>query len=223
MLAFVRDGDNVLVHSMDRLARNLDDLRALVRTLTGRGVRVQFMKEQLTFAGEDTAMATLLLSVMGAFAGFERLLVRERQREGMAGPQARRLPGQGAGTGHRAGRGHGLPTVPRRPRWPASSDHAGDGLPVPAPCYLSRASGGAPHRRAAVRYSRFQSELKGIPLLQPGRRRRSDLFDALGARSDAVAARTPPARRAGGPGLPDPAGGEAGRVGTRRCDAAPRG
>ncbi len=66
MLAFVRDGDTVLVHSMDRLARNLDDLRALVRTLTVRGVRVQFLKEQLTFTGDDTAMATtLLLSVMG--------------------------------------------------------------------------------------------------------------------------------------------------------------
>ncbi len=70
MLAFVRDGDTVVVHSMDRLARNLDDLRALVRTLTARGVRVQFVKEQLTFTGEDTALATLLLSVMGAFAEF---------------------------------------------------------------------------------------------------------------------------------------------------------
>jgi len=84
MLAFVRDGDTVLVHSMDRLARNLDDLRALVRTLTARGVRVQFAKEQLTFTGDDTAMATLLLSVMGAFAEFERSLIRERQREGIA-------------------------------------------------------------------------------------------------------------------------------------------
>ena len=84
LLAFVRDGDTVLVHSMDRLARNLDDLRALVRTLTGRGVRVQFMKEQLIFTGDDTAMATLLLSVMGAFAEFERSLIRERQREGIA-------------------------------------------------------------------------------------------------------------------------------------------
>ena len=84
MLSFVRDGDTVTVHSMDRLARNLDDLRALVRTLTARGVRVQFVKEQLTFTGEDTAMATLLLSVMGAFAEFERSLIRERQREGIA-------------------------------------------------------------------------------------------------------------------------------------------
>ena len=84
MLAFVREGDIVLVHSMDRLARNLDDLRATVRGLTSRGVRVRFMKEQLTFTGEDTAMATLLLSVMGAFAEFERALIKERQREGIA-------------------------------------------------------------------------------------------------------------------------------------------
>src|SRR5450756_575399 len=76
LLAFVRDVVTVVVHSMDRLARNLDDLRALVRTLTGRGVRVQFVKEQLTFTGEDTVMATLLLSVMGAFAEFERSLIR---------------------------------------------------------------------------------------------------------------------------------------------------
>jgi len=84
MLAFVRDGDTVVVYSMDRLARNLDDLRATVRTLTARGVQVQFMKEQLTFTGEDTAMATLLLSIMGAFAEFERSLITERQREGIA-------------------------------------------------------------------------------------------------------------------------------------------
>ncbi|WP_197521827.1 recombinase family protein, partial [Nocardia sp. 852002-20019_SCH5090214] len=49
MLAFVRDGDTVIVHSMDRLARNLDDLRSIVRTLTGKGVRVEFVKESLTF------------------------------------------------------------------------------------------------------------------------------------------------------------------------------
>ena len=68
----------------NRLARNLDDLRATVRNLTTRGVRVQFMKEQLTFNGDDTAIATLMLSVMGAFAEFERALIKERQREGTA-------------------------------------------------------------------------------------------------------------------------------------------
>ena len=84
LLGFVRDGDTLIAHSMDRLARHLDDLRAIVRTLTARGVRVEFVKEQLTFTGEDSPMANLLLSVMGAFAEFERALIRERQREGIA-------------------------------------------------------------------------------------------------------------------------------------------
>lgn len=84
MLAFVRDGDVVVVHSMDRLARNLDDLRHIVQSLTARGVRVEFVKEHLLFTGEDSPMATLMLSVMGAFAEFERALIKERQREGIA-------------------------------------------------------------------------------------------------------------------------------------------
>jgi DNA invertase Pin-like site-specific DNA recombinase len=84
LLDFVRDGDTVVVHSMDRLARNLDDLRRIVRDLTQRGVRVEFVKEQLTFTGKDSPMATLLLSMMGAFAEFERALIKERQREGIA-------------------------------------------------------------------------------------------------------------------------------------------
>src|SRR3954468_22853892 len=84
MLRFARTGDTIVVHSMDRLARNLDDLRRIVHTLTGKGVRIEFGKEQLTFTGEDSPMASLLLSVMGAFAEFERALIHERQREGIA-------------------------------------------------------------------------------------------------------------------------------------------
>ena len=84
LLAFVRDNDTVVVHSMDRLARSLDDLRRIVQGLTKRGVRIEFVKENLTFTGEDSPMATLLLSVMGAFAEFERALIHERQREGIA-------------------------------------------------------------------------------------------------------------------------------------------
>ena len=84
LLGFVREGDTVVVHSMDRLARNLDDLRRLVQGLTQRGVRIEFVKEHLTFTGEDSPMANLMLSVMGAFAEFERALIRERQREGIA-------------------------------------------------------------------------------------------------------------------------------------------
>lgn len=84
LLAFVREGDTVVVHSMDRLARNLDDLRRLVQDFTRRGVRIQFVKEGLVFTGDDSPMANLLLSVMGAFAEFERALIRERQREGIS-------------------------------------------------------------------------------------------------------------------------------------------
>ncbi len=84
LLSFARSGDTVVVHSMDRLARNLDDLRRLVQTLTNKGVRIEFIKEHLTFSGEDSPMAHLMLSVMGAFAEFERALIRERQREGIA-------------------------------------------------------------------------------------------------------------------------------------------
>jgi len=84
LLAFAREGDTVVVHSMDRLARNLDDLRRLVQMLTKRGIRIEFVKEGLHFTGEDSPMANLLLSVMGAFAEFERALIRERQREGIA-------------------------------------------------------------------------------------------------------------------------------------------
>ncbi len=84
LLTFVREGDTVVVHSMDRLARNLDDLRQLVQKLTKRGVSITFIKESLTFTGEDSPMANLMLSVMGAFAEFERALIRERQREGIA-------------------------------------------------------------------------------------------------------------------------------------------
>jgi DNA invertase Pin-like site-specific DNA recombinase len=84
LLSFVREGDIVIVHSMDRLARNLDDLRGLVQKFTSKGVRIEFIKECLTFTGEDSPMANLLLSVMGAFAEFERSLIHERQREGIA-------------------------------------------------------------------------------------------------------------------------------------------
>src|SRR3954464_4923585 len=83
LVSFVRAGDTVFVHSMDRLGRNLDDLRRIAQTLTGKGVRIEFVKEHLTFTGEDSPMASLMLSVMGAFAEFERSLIKERQREGI--------------------------------------------------------------------------------------------------------------------------------------------
>ena len=80
MLVFLRAGDTVVVHGMDRLARNLGDLRSLVESLTARSVSVEFVKEHLIFTGEDSPIETLMLSV----AEFERALIHERQREGIA-------------------------------------------------------------------------------------------------------------------------------------------
>jgi DNA invertase Pin-like site-specific DNA recombinase len=83
-LDYIREGDELVVHSMDRLARNLDDLRRVVLDLTKKGVHVRFVKENLTFSGEDSPMSNLLLSLLGAVAEFERSMIRERQREGIA-------------------------------------------------------------------------------------------------------------------------------------------
>ena len=83
-LEYLREGDLLLVHSIDRLARSVDDLRRLVLDLTKKGIHVQFVKENLIFTGEDSPMSNLLLSLLGAVAEFERSMIRERQREGIA-------------------------------------------------------------------------------------------------------------------------------------------
>ncbi|CAK9254216.1 unnamed protein product [Sphagnum jensenii] len=91
LMAYVREGDQVIIHSMDRLARNLDHLRQVVNRLTTQGISVRFLKENLTFTGQDSPMANLMLSVMGAMAEFERSLIRERQREGVQIAKAKGL------------------------------------------------------------------------------------------------------------------------------------
>lgn len=83
-LTYCREADTLFIHSMDRLARSLSDLLAIVRDLTRRGVAVEFVKENLRFTGDDSPIAMLLLSVMGAVAEFERSIILERQREGIA-------------------------------------------------------------------------------------------------------------------------------------------
>ena len=89
LLAYAREGDTIVVSSMDRLARNLDDLRKIVQEQTKRGIQIQFLKESLIFTGQDSSMANLKLSVLGAVAQFERDLIRERQVEGIALAKAR--------------------------------------------------------------------------------------------------------------------------------------
>ena len=79
-------GSVVVVHSMDRLARSLIDLLKIVELLTARGIAVQFLKEGKIFRGGNSTdpMDKLMLSMLGAFAEYERTLIRERQREGIA-------------------------------------------------------------------------------------------------------------------------------------------
>ena len=87
-LTYVRRGDTLLVHSIDRLARNLADLEKMVNSLTAKGVSVRFVKEGLTFTGEENPMNRLMFQMLGAFSQFERALIRERQREGIAAAKA---------------------------------------------------------------------------------------------------------------------------------------
>lgn len=84
LLSYARAGDKIVCHSMDRLARNLLDLRRIVDDLTARGVSVHFVKENLTFTNHEDNMSKLMLNIMGAVAEFERSMILERQREGIA-------------------------------------------------------------------------------------------------------------------------------------------
>ena len=84
-LAYIRDGDNLHVHSIDRLARNAKDLLNLVEEIIGKGVNLKFHKNNLTFSPDSKDhMAKLQLTMLAAFAEFERELIKERQREGIA-------------------------------------------------------------------------------------------------------------------------------------------
>ena len=83
-LEYLRDGDTLHVHSIDRFARNLQDLLTLISDLTSRAVTVQFHKEGLIFTGEDSPFQRLQLQIIGSVAEFERAMIRERQREGIA-------------------------------------------------------------------------------------------------------------------------------------------
>jgi len=84
-LHHLRSGDTLVVHSMDRLARNVEDMLRLVREMNDRGVSVEFVKENMSFtAGSDDPRSILMFTMLSAFAQFERSLIKERQREGIA-------------------------------------------------------------------------------------------------------------------------------------------
>lgn len=84
MMDYVRDGDQINVHELSRLARNTPDLLEIVSNLNKRGVSIRFMKENLHFTGDEDPFQSLMLTMLGAISTFERDLLLERQREGIA-------------------------------------------------------------------------------------------------------------------------------------------
>lgn len=85
MIDWVREGDSVVVWSIDRLARDLRDLQDIVCKLIDKGVSISFLSEGLSFsANKEDAFAKLQLHLMGSFAEFERSIIRKRQAEGIA-------------------------------------------------------------------------------------------------------------------------------------------
>jgi DNA invertase Pin-like site-specific DNA recombinase len=89
MLAFCREGDCVVVHSLDRLGRDIRDLLNIVEELNENGVAVEFASERLRFAkDEDDPLARLQLHMLAAFAQWERNIAKSRQAEGIARAKA---------------------------------------------------------------------------------------------------------------------------------------
>lgn len=90
---YLREGDELHVHSIDRLARNLGDLQRIVSNLTDRSITVHFHRENLVFGGgKADPIQTLLFHLLGAFAQFERELIKERQREGLIAAKRKGKP-----------------------------------------------------------------------------------------------------------------------------------
>ena len=82
-LAYIRTGDTLHIHSIDRLARSLRDLQEIVDSLVQRGITIIFHTERLTFTSEENPVSTMMLQMLGMIAQFERTLTKKRQREGI--------------------------------------------------------------------------------------------------------------------------------------------
>ena len=84
LLNYIREGDEIYVHDISRLARNIEDLHSLVNHITGKGCTVHFIKENLSFtSNQSDPVSQLLLSMLGAVYQFERSIMLERQKEGI--------------------------------------------------------------------------------------------------------------------------------------------
>lgn len=90
LLNHVRAGDEVVVSSMDRLARSVIDLAQITDELMTNGVRLRFVSEGVTYSpGDDDPYAKFQLHLLGSVAELERSIIRERQADGIAAAKAR--------------------------------------------------------------------------------------------------------------------------------------
>jgi DNA invertase Pin-like site-specific DNA recombinase len=84
MLEFCREGDTILVHSLDRLARSVEHAKKIINQIIDKKVTVTFLEENLTFnKAENSPYAELIFHITAMFAQFERRIIKERQRQGI--------------------------------------------------------------------------------------------------------------------------------------------
>ena len=83
LISYAREGDEVHVHDISRMARNTADLLGLVKKFNDKNVTLKFVKENLVFSGEANHMNDLMITLLGAIYQFERSMILERQREGI--------------------------------------------------------------------------------------------------------------------------------------------
>lgn len=86
MMEFVQAGDTVVVHELSRMARSVVDLYDIAKELNDKGVSLESLKEDIDLT---SATGKLTFGIMAVMAQFERDLLLERQKEGIAAAKAR--------------------------------------------------------------------------------------------------------------------------------------
>ena len=83
MLDYAREDDQIYCADLSRWGRSLMDIKSTISDLTKRGVSVTFLKENLTFSGNDDPMSNLLLGILSSLSEWERAVIKSRQMEGV--------------------------------------------------------------------------------------------------------------------------------------------
>ena len=81
MMAFIRNGDKLIIESLSRISRDLKDLLRIVEMLEKKGIQLVSAKENID---TGTPQGKLMLNIFGALSQFEREAILERQKEGIA-------------------------------------------------------------------------------------------------------------------------------------------